>query len=88
MKQKIYKSLMKGTNLFLILLLIDYITTLFSLNETKRVVSRLGIIFDHVETDTYITTKFSIDIKLLIYYAIVLLLVFIIEFKKNDKPNN
>lgn len=88
MKRKICKALMKGTNLFLVLLLIDYITTLFSLNETKRVVSRLGIIFDHVETETYITTKFSIDLKLLIYYTIVVLLVFIIELRKNDKPNN
>ena len=48
MKRRIYKALFKGTNVFLILLMIDYITTLFSLNETSMVISKLGIVFNHI----------------------------------------
>lgn len=84
----LYKALFKGTNLFLILLMIDYITTLFSLNETATVVSKLGIVFKHIETDAHISTSFSIDIKLIISYCIVILIAFIFEIlhnRKNDK---
>ena len=91
MKQKIFKALFKGTNLFLVLLMIDYITTLFSLNETAKVVSKLGIIFNHIETETYITTKFGIDFKLVISYLLVILVVFIMEMfgdRKNGKSNS
>lgn len=91
MKQKIYKALFKGTNLFLVLLMIDYITTLFSLKETTKVVSKLGIIFNHIETETYITTEFGIDFKLVISYLLVILIAFILEIfnnKKNGKSNS
>lgn len=90
MKQKIFRALFKGTNLFLILLMIDYITTLFSLTKTSRVVSKLGIIFNHVETETQITTEFGLDFKIIISYLIVIAIALILELfiKKNVKSNS
>ena len=85
MKLIIYKSIFKGTNFFFVLLLIDYITTLFSLNETKIVVSKLGIIFNHVETDTHIITQFGVDIKMPIIYIAVLVITFLLELWFNKK---
>lgn len=87
MKTKIYKAFFKGTNLFLILLMIDYTTTLFSLNKTSTVVSKLGIIFNHVETETKIFTSFAIDFKLIISYLFIIFIAFILECvkRKNDK---
>ena len=90
MLKKIYKALLKGTNLFFILLMIDYITTLFSLNETSKVVSKLGIIFNHVETSNEISTSFGVDIKMLVTYCAVIGIALIIELlsKRNVKPAN
>lgn len=90
MLKKIYKALFKGTNLFFILLMIDYITTLFSLNETSKVVSKLGIIFNHVETSNEISTSFGVDIKMLVTYCAVIGIALIIELlsKRNVKPAN
>lgn len=88
MLKKIYKALFKGTNLFFILLMIDYITTLFSLNETSKVVSKLGIIFNYVQTSNEISTSFGVDIKMLIAYCAVIGIALIIELlsKRNVKP--
>lgn len=86
----LYRALFKGTNLFLILLMIDYTTTLFSLTETATVVSKLGIVFNHVVNDAYISTTFSIDIRLIVSYCIVILIAFIFEIirnRKNDKSD-
>ena len=90
MLKKIYKALFKGTNLFFILLMIDYITTLFSLNETSKVVSKLGIIFNHVQTSNEISTSFGVDIKMLVTYCAVIGIALIIELlsKRNVKPAN
>lgn len=89
-KAKIYKALFKGTNVFLILLMIDYITTLFSLNETSMVISKLGIVFNHIQTETQITTSFGVNSKLIISYFIVILIAFILELfsKKEDGLKN
>ena len=79
------KTLFTGTNLFLILLLIDYITTLFSLNETAVKSSFFGIIFDHVMTDTELYTTFSLDPKIFAFYIIILVISYCINLKrKND----
>ena len=70
--------------------MIDYITTLFSLNETSKVVSKLGIIFNHVETSNEISTSFGVDIKMLVTYCAVIGIALIIELlsKRNVKPAN
>ena len=88
MKKKIVKALFKDTNIFLLLLLIDYTVTLFSLNDTAIVISRLGIIFDHKVTENLIYTNFSVDIKMLFYYIVVLIISFAIEIFYGNKDNN
>lgn len=81
----LYKTLFKGTNFFFLILLIDYITTLFSLKRTSTVVSKLGIIFKHVETESYISTGFGIDVKFFKSYCIVIVIAFILEILHNKK---
>ncbi|CAM3615203.1 hypothetical protein ERUR111494_03220 [Erysipelothrix urinaevulpis] len=85
MKKTAFKSIYLGTNLFLALLLIDYVFTLFSLSETGVVTSTMGIVFDHIETPTYISTSFSVAPRIILFYfAILGLTAMVNKFSKHD----
>ncbi len=69
------KSLFLSVNIFAMLLLIDFIFTLFSINESGVFKSVLGIVFDMKYTETEISTGFGVEPKMFIYFLLCFLIV-------------
>lgn len=80
---KLSKFIFFGTILYLFLFLIDFLTTLFSINKTGIYKSKLGLKIDMVMNDQELYTTFSLTTQILITYIswILLLCLLFLVFK-------
>ena len=75
---KITKAFSTAILIYVPLLLLDYLYTLFSLTETGFYTSKLGIEFDHVMNEEMIATTFSINSILFKYYIILVIIIYLV----------
>ncbi|KEP24832.1 hypothetical protein BA70_15005 [Bacillus zhangzhouensis] len=78
-----------GTILYLVAFLIDYITTLFSIDKSGVYMSKLGLKIDMTMNEEELYTNFSFTSQILIIYIIYILFIIalfaIVKFKKTTK---
>ncbi|PRR89277.1 hypothetical protein C6W20_15385 [Bacillus sp. NMCN6] len=78
-----------GTILYLVAFLIDYITTLFSIDQSGVYMSKLGLKIDMIMNEEELYTNFSFTSQILIIYIIYILFIIalfaIVKFKKTTK---
>lgn len=67
---KFSKQIVFATVSYLVLLLLDFVLTLYSINESGLYTSVLGLKIDMVMTESELLTTFSLSIKMLLYYIL------------------
>ena len=75
-KEILKNSFVNGSFLFIALLIVDFITELFQINESGTVVTFLGIkIITHM-TSKELTTSIGITIGILFWYVITIIICY------------
>ncbi len=81
---KLTKFITFGTIIYLLLFLLDYITTLFSIDESGVYMSKLGLKINMKMNEKELFTTFSLTPQVLITYIswIILVCIFYLALKK------
>ncbi|MFG6146846.1 hypothetical protein [Halobacillus sp. B23F22_1] len=72
---KLTKFIFIGTVVYLVLFLIDYLVTLFSINESGEYMSTLGLSIDMTMTEEELFTNFSLTPQVLVTFVSWLMIV-------------
>jgi len=67
---KFSKQIVFATVSYLVLLLLDFVVTLYSINESGLYTSVFGLKIDMVMTEAELMTTFSLSITMLLYYIL------------------
>lgn len=74
---KLTRAFKSGINIFIIALFIDFLFTLFKLNESGFYTSRMGIEVNHIINEEIVSTTFTLNNKIYIYFIAIIALMYI-----------
>ncbi len=81
----VIRNLYLGLNLYFFLLLVEFITTLFSTTGTGTYVGFTGLVLYHTETDRYMVTAFGMEPFTIVVFLMCVLVTFLFKiYIKNE----